>query len=90
VSATNPTMRRLLPFIEQAAAALESDRLAAQELAEAAREAMACQTAEDAYQAGRQQGKQEERICILATLEHAHEWGATSWPSLRRAIEASA
>jgi len=83
-------MRRLLPFIEQAAAALESDRLAAQELAEAAREAMASQTAEDAYQAGRQQGKQEERTRILAILEHAHEWGATSGPALRRAIEASA
>lgn len=80
-------MRRLLPFIEQAAAALEADRLAAQELAEAAREAMASQTAEDAYQAGRQQGKQEERTRILAVLGFAWKSGV-GLDALRRAIEA--
>jgi flagellar biosynthesis/type III secretory pathway protein FliH len=89
MSTTNPTMRRLLPFIEQAAAALESDRLYAQELAEAAREAMASQTAEDAYQAGRQQGWQEERTRILSVLDFAWE-SAPSLDALRRAIEASA
>ena len=84
---TNPTMRRLLPFIEQAAAALESDRLAAQELAEAAREAMSSQTCEEAYQAGRQQGKQEERVRIQALLDIV--WESASGPqALCRAIEA--
>lgn len=86
---SNPTMRRLLPFIEQAAAALESDRLAAQELAEAAREAMGSQTCEEAYQAGRQQGKQEERIRVLAILQHAEDWRlADGTFALRVAIEA--
>ncbi len=87
MSTTNPTMRRLLPFIEQAAAALESDRLAAQELAEAARQAMSSQTCEEAYQAGRQQGKQEERVRILALLDIV--WESAAGPhALRRAIEA--
>jgi len=87
MNSTNPTMRRLLPFIEQAAAALESDRLCAQELAEAAREAMGSQTAEEAYQAGRQQGKQEERTRILALLDIVWE-SAADLPALCRAIEA--
>jgi len=85
---TNPTMARLLPFIEQAAAAIEADRLATQQLADAAREAMGSQTCEQAYQAGRQEGRREERARVLAILDEAREWGwADATDALRRAIE---